>query len=448
MGIYVIVALRNLLQARRRSLLLSLALAMVTMLLVMLLALSQGLTDNMVKTATTLSSGHVNVSGFFKLTPGMVSPIITEAAPVRKVIEENTPELDFMIDRIAGFGKLIGDSGSTLSSLSGIEPANEARFIERIQLAPEKDYKEGGRDVIEGDRSKIGQDGTILIFTGHAKRLGVGIGDTVTISAETFGGVANTADLTVVAIAKDMGMMSNWFTFVSKKTIRDLYQVNEATTGGYLLYLKDIEDTDAVRARLDGIFKEKGFEVLDYDPGKPFFVKFEPLASEGWTGQRLDITTWEDEGAFLKWTIAGFDAVSIFLIGILTMIIVVGIMNTMWMSVRERTSEVGTLRAIGMKKRRVLALFVIEALILGLVATAAGSLMGAALSSLLNLVEVPIPSEAARMIVLSDTLYLSLRGEQLVKAVLLFTVVTGLAALWPASRAARMRPVSAIQHVG
>ncbi len=448
MGIYLIVSLRNLLQARRRSLLLSLALAMVTTLLVVLLALSQGLTDNMIKTATTLSSGHVNVAGYFKLSPGQVAPLFTDPAPIRKVIEENTPELDFMIDRVAGFGKLISDTGSTISSLSGIEAANEGRFIERIQLAKERDYKEGGGDRVLGDRSKIGQDGTILLFTAHAKRLGVGIGDNVTISAESIRGAANTVDLTVVAIAQDMGMMSNWFTFVSKKTIRDLYQMKEQATGGFMLYLKDIADADTVRARLDGVFKERGFEVLDYDAGKPFFTKFEPLAAEGWTGQRLDLTTWEDEGAFLKWTIAGFNGVSIFLIGVLMLIIVVGIMNTMWMSVRERTSEVGTLRAIGMKKRRVLFLFVTEALILGLVATTAGSLLGGALAGVLNAAQIPIPSEAARMIMLSDTLYLSVQGAQLVQSVLLFTLVTGFAALWPASRAARMRPVNAIQHVG
>lgn len=448
MGIYLKIAARNLLQARRRSLLLSLALAMVTVLLVVLLALSQGLTDNMIKTATTLSSGHVNVSGFFKHSPGLVAPMLSEAEPIREVIEANTPELDFMIDRVAGFGKLISDTGSTFSSLSGIDPTREQRFIERIQLAREKDYKEGGSDRILGDRSRIGQEGTILLFNSHAKRLGIGIGDTITISAESFRGAANTADLTVIAIAQDMGMMSNFFTFVSKKTVHDLYQLKDAATGGFMLYLKDIRDADAVRARLAEVFKGEGYELLDYEAGKPFFMKLEPLAAEGWTGQRLDLTTWEDEGAFLKWTIAGFNGVSMFLIGVLMLIIVVGIMNTMWMSVRERTSEIGTLRAIGMKKRRVLALFVVEAFLLGLVATAGGSLLGGVFASALNAAQIPIPSEAARMIMLSDTLYLAVQPGQLASATLLFTLITGLAALWPASRAARMRPVSAIQHIG
>ncbi|HWV39751.1 MAG TPA: FtsX-like permease family protein [Vulgatibacter sp.] len=447
MGIYVKVALRNLVQARRRSLLLSLALALVTMLLVFLMALSQGLTDNMVKTATTLSAGHLNVNGWFKPSPGFSAPLITEAAELRKVVEEVTPGLDFVIDRHHGWGKLISDTSSIVSSLNGIDPAQEGRFLERIQLAPEREYKEGGGDAVEGDRSRIGQPGTILLFAGQAKRLGVAVGDTITITTETLRGAANSIDLTVAAVARDLGMMSNWFTFVPKQAIQEIYQLKDDTTGSLLVYLKDIREAEATRVKLGEALATRGYTVMDHE-NEPFFMKFEKLAGESWTGQRVDVTTWEDEGAFLKWTIAGFNGVSVFLIAVLMLIIVVGIMNTMWMSVRERTSEVGTLRAIGMKKRRVLLLFVTEAILLGLFATGVGSLLGGALASALDAAAIPIPWDAARVIMLSDTLHLAVDAGQLVRAILLFTFVTGVAALWPAARAARMRPVNAIQHVG
>jgi len=447
MGIYVKVALRNLIQARRRSLLLSLALALVTTLLVFLMALSQGLTDNMIKTATTLTAGHLNVNGWHKPSPGLSAPLLNDAAEMRKVIEEVTPDLDFVIDRYHGWGKLISDTGSTVSSLSGIDPAQESFFLDRVQLAPESAYKEGGSDEVKGDRARIGQPGTIMLFAGQAKRLGVGVGDNVTITTETLRGAANSIELTVSAIASDMGMMSNWYTFVPKQSLSEIYQLKEDTTGSLMVYLKDIGQADATRVALAEALASRGYTVMDHE-SEPFFMKFEKLAGESWTGQRYDVTTWEDEGAFLKWTIAGFNGVSVFLVAVLMLIIVVGIMNTMWMSVRDRTSEVGTLRAIGMKKRRVLLLFVTEALLLGLFATVVGSLLGGALASALDAARIPIPWDAAKVIMLSDTLHLAVRGDQLVRAVLLFTVVTGVAALWPAARAARMRPVNAIQHVG
>ena len=66
MGVFLQIALRNLLQARRRTVMLGGALVAVTMLFTLLLALSAGFTDTMVRNATTLSAGHINVSGFFK----------------------------------------------------------------------------------------------------------------------------------------------------------------------------------------------------------------------------------------------------------------------------------------------------------------------------------------------------------------------------------------------
>jgi len=53
------------------------------------------------------------------------------------------------------------------------------------------------------------------------------------------------------------------------------------------------------------------------------------------------------------------------LITILILIVAVGIMNTMWIAIRERTREIGTLRAIGMQRGAVLWMFLLESLMLG-----------------------------------------------------------------------------------
>jgi len=80
MGIYILIAYRNLVQAKRRTLLLGLALASVTMLLVMLLSWSSGISETMVRSATALSSGHVNVGGFYKSTPSDTAPLVVDVA--------------------------------------------------------------------------------------------------------------------------------------------------------------------------------------------------------------------------------------------------------------------------------------------------------------------------------------------------------------------------------
>lgn len=447
MGIYLIVALRNLLQARRRSLFLSLALAMVSALLVLLLALSQGLTDNMLKSATTLASGHVNVGGFFKLSPGDVAPFVIESPKLKAIVAETVPEAAAVIDRHHGWSRIVSDTGSIWTSLSGIDPSQEKNLLETLLLAPKSDYQKDGGPEVEGDVSKAGQDGNILLFASQAKRLGVHVGDSVTVFAESTRGAHNSADYTVVAVARDMGMISQFTAFVPKQSVRELYQLGQDTTGAVMIYLREVGQAEAVMARLRERITAEGYGVLEHKSA-PFFQKIEDLKNEDWTGFQVDLTTWEDETSFLKWIVTGFDTVSFFLIGVLLLIIVIGIMNTMWMSVRERTGEVGTLRAIGMGRGRVLMLFLTEALLLGFFASTVGGIGGALLAAGIDAAAFNVPSDAARMILLSDTVHLSVNPSQVARAIVMFTVVTGFSALWPAFRAARMRPVTAIHHVG
>ena len=446
MGVYFIIAYRNLVQAKRRTFFLSAALGLVTMLLVLLLSLSQGLTETMIRAATTLSAGHVNVSGFYKVSTGDASPIITGAAEIKRIAAENAPDLDYVIDRHRGWARVVSDTGSINVGLNGVDVAEEGRFLEVIELAKEKDYKEGGREEILGDMKRLGEPGTALIFVNQAKRLGLGVGDQLTITIETLHGTRNTGEATIVAVAKDVGFMSNWSIFVTKQLILDLYQLQKDTSGAVMVYLKHPERAEATMAVLRKVFEDKGYRLMEHEP-KPFFFKFETVAGEDWTGQKLDLTTWRDEVSYLTWVLTALDSISFMLIGILLVIIVVGIMNAMWIAVRERTGEVGTLRAIGMMRERVLGMFMVEAVMLGVFATAVGGAVGASIAGVIDAAHLTVPVDAVRVILMSDTLHLSVKVGQVAAAVGVFTLVTALSALWPAIRAARMQPVTAIHHI-
>jgi ABC-type lipoprotein release transport system permease subunit len=161
----------------------------------------------------------------------------------------------------------------------------------------------------------------------------------------------------------------------------------------------------------------------------------------------VDVTTWRDEVSFLTWILTGFNALTWFLTAILVGVIAVGIMNVLWAAVRERTREVGTLRAIGMSRGKVLALFLLEAWLLGLFATSAGAALGVLTVVALDLAALPVPFEAARSILLSDTLHLAISPLQILASILVLSTLTALSALWPAARAATLRPVQALAHV-
>jgi len=104
--------------------------------------------------------------------------------------------------------------------------------------------------------------------------------------------------------------------------------------------------------------------------------------------------------------------------------------ESMWNAVRERTREVGTLRAIGMRRYQVLLMFMLEALVLGLVSTGAGAITGALLCVGLNSLRIGIPIDALKTILLSNELHLAVEPASLIEAVLALTLLTSLAALF------------------
>ncbi|MFH0902392.1 MAG: FtsX-like permease family protein [Pseudomonadota bacterium] len=447
MGIYLTVALRNLRQARKRTALLGTALGLVTMLLVLLMSLSRGLSETMIHNATAVMSGHVNVAGFYKNKVTDAIPIVVGIDEIRKIAAENTPGLESLVDRGRGWVKVISEKSSLFVSPSGIDIEEEQRFRGVVRLAAEKEYKEGGRDIVVGNLDKLAEPHNALVFASQAKRLGIEVGDYLTLTAPTGSGRTNTIDVTVVAVAKDFGFMSNWNLFLPKQDIRELYQITDDTSSVVMLYLRDPSQAEAVMGHLRGVYESKGYRLMDHEP-QPFFMKFDTVAGEDWTGQKLDLTVWSDEASFLLWVIRAIDGLSIILVSILLIIIGVGIMNSTWISVRDRTNEIGTVRAIGMTRSRVLLMFLTEALLLGLAGTSVGAVLGTILACSIDAAAIGVPYDAVQAILMSDVLHLSVAWQHVVGAVLGFTAVCGLSAMWPAIRASRLEPVTAIHRAG
>lgn len=439
------IALRNLLASRSRTYFLATALFLVTLLMVALMSLTQGITDNMIRATTSVSSGHLNIGGFYKTTQSDAPPLITKVTELKALVRETLPDAVRVIDRQRGWGKVIADQGSLQAGINGVEFDEEQSLFSVISLAPMGDYKETTTtpDKIVGDFAGV-KKGGIILFASQAKRMKLDVGDAVTLRAETGRGQVNTADSTVVAIARDLGPLSGWATFVSKETVANLYQLKPDVSGAIQIYLDDIEKSDDAMNRLRAAMLAKGYPLMDHE-SNPFFMKFQTVMGEDWTGQKYDITTWRDEASFLTYILAGISSVSFLLLSLLTVIIAVGIMNTMYIAVRERTREIGTLRAIGMGRAGILRLFMVEALALGLVSTTAGAIAGMIIASAIDASSIRVGVDAVRMIVLSDTIHLAAHFADVGLAIGLFTILTGLSALLPALQASRVAPVTAMQ---
>jgi putative ABC transport system permease protein len=429
------IALLNLVEHRRRTLFLGAAVTVVTMLLVLLMALTTGVRQTLIHSATTLSTGHLNVGGFYKVTAGQAGPVVTEYAKILEIARKTLPEMDFAVERGRGWARVVGDRGSMQAAINGIDVGAEPAFKKAL-------------DVVSGNLDELAQPNTILIFEAQAKRLELKVGDAVTISSQTTRGVANTIDCRVVAVARDIGLLSQWNTFISNESLRTLYQLRPDVTGAIHIHVKPayVDNLAPLAARLRVAIERAGYRMMEPD-ARPFWLKFQSVAREEWTGQKYDVTTWEDELQFLLWTLKALRGISFILMVILIAIVVTGIMNTLWIAIRERTREIGALRAIGMQRTMVARLFLLEASLLGLLGALVGVGLGVAACAGLNAAHIHVP-QAAQLFLMADTVRLAVEPRAVSFAIVLITVVSGGAALYPSLRAARLRPVDAMSHFG
>ncbi|MEM5854611.1 MAG: FtsX-like permease family protein, partial [Candidatus Aenigmatarchaeota archaeon] len=135
----------------------------------------------------------------------------------------------------------------------------------------------------------------------------------------------------------------------------------------------------------------------------------------------------------LNFFLAGIAAISL-IVG------AVGIANTMFMSVIERTRHIGTLKALGATDNEIMLLFLIESGLIGLVGGLLGIFSGLIVSGMIS--EIGI-----RMVGIGTTQTVVFISPQLILFTLAFSLLIGiLSGLLPARRAAKLQPVEALRY--
>src|SRR4029077_17100005 len=110
----------------------------------------------------------------------------------------------------------------------------------------------------------------------------------------------------------------SWNTYVSAEPLPTLYQIAPTATAAIHMHLKPeaLTKVPEIMERWGKKLAADGYRIMDPE-SQPFFRKFEKVSREDWTGQKLDVTSWEDELAFFSWTIKAVRGISVLLITIL-----------------------------------------------------------------------------------------------------------------------------------
>ena len=146
-------------------------------------------------------------------------------------------------------------------------------------------------------------------------------------------------------------------------------------------------------------------------------------------------------GQFI-FVLRGVLVISFVIIFIVALIIV---NNAMIMATMDRVAEIGTMRAIGARRGMVVSMFLIETVVLGLVAGALGAAAGVAFIAWLGQVGVPAVSDQLVLLFAGPRLYPAVHASQLAFGLGVVVVVAILSTLYPALLASRVQPIVAMQ---
>jgi putative ABC transport system permease protein len=180
--------------------------------------------------------------------------------------------------------------------------------------------------------------------------------------------------------------------------------------------LKQTELTDRAMARLKDDPTLSGFDIVPWSNLADYYNKMVELFSKQVNVVKL----------------------------IIAIIIVLSISNTMTMSVMERTVEIGTAMALGVRRQRILVLFLLEGALLGVLAGICGVTLGYLSAELISYVGIPMPAApgmsrgfVAAIIITPGIIF---------DALLLAVTTTLVASIYPAWRASRLVIVDALRH--
>ncbi|GAB3374562.1 ABC transporter permease [Azotobacter armeniacus] len=360
-------------------------------------------------------NGHMSIFKKGFLDEGKLDPtryllneedvrVIDEVLQAHPEIRVSTPELN--ISGLVSNGEV-----STIFLASG-------RVSSEVDVIRERSRtRVGNMQLFDGEPMTDDNPNGLGMSQGLADQLRFKQGDTVVVMAPTVSGQINALDGQMLqTFNSPVEALEDKLMLVSLEFAQSLYDTTSVDRVNVLL--NDGLITGPMRTTLQNELVARGLDV--------------------------EIKTWSELSTFYTKVKSMFDVIFLFAFLIVFTIVVMSVVNTVGMAIMERTREIGTLRALGVKRRGIVGLFALESMLLGLI----GSLVGVALTlSIWVGVAILKPTWIPPQISLRVPLEVYLVPQEMLWSLLALMVLSLLAASLPARKAARMEIVSALGHV-
>jgi putative ABC transport system permease protein len=399
----VFVSWRNVIRHARRSLAGAAAVTFGTVALILAAGFIQWIFWAMREGTIHSGLGHIQIVRSGYLEHGTADPfkyLLPDDSPDRKLLEATTHVLG-VAPRLR-FTGLVSLGNSTLSFLGrGLDPDREVGAKDAMVV-------ESGRGLSNTDPRGV------LLGQGLATNLGAKVGDTVVLLVNRRNGTLNGVEAKVRGIfstvTKAYDDMAVHVTFDLANEILESHGASM-----WVVYLDETSNTRSVVRTL-----------------------------EGHLGRGLQVIPWYDAADFYNKTVTLFSRQVLVMKVIIALVVILSISNTMMTNVMERTDEIATSMALGLRRGRVLSRFLVEGVLIGLMGGVIGVGLGYLLAAGISEIGIPMPPPPgmARGFVGQILVTAGLASN----ALLLAGATALVASLYPAWKASRMVIADALRH--
>jgi putative ABC transport system permease protein len=409
------IAARNLRRYLRRTILTSSLITLGVLAVLLFVSVTGSFKSMMVGQITDSMIGHLQIhrKGYMASIDNLPLNRNLNEQQVEKVKEvlSKMEEVESFSMRIKLGAMLSNFTETTNIRLNTVIPEQEVKTVPLLS----------GR-IVEGQKKDaLLRKGEILIPELIAKGMKIKMGDSVVLVANNKDGSVNGKTFVVSGVLEGISGPGGRDGVIHIDDARDLLRITGVEISEIAVRLKNMDDLPRVFSSL----KDK-FESFTNKEGKPVF----------------EVHTWENLSPFHN-IAQMIDLMTFFVKIMLVAIVLVSIMNVMVMAVYERINEIGTIAAIGTLPGRIMALFVTEGFLLGVLGTAAGTVLSLISIAVMNAAGLTFNFGRQTNLVLAPAIGVI----DVISIVLIVIAISVAASLQPAYKAARMDPITALRHV-
>jgi putative ABC transport system permease protein len=332
--------------------------------------------------------------------------------------------LDYALDDVAQLRQAIEAdprvkaTAAQITLMGLISNGDKSETFLATAVEPGRDKMMAAQRLLSGQFISDKEPDGVIIGEGLARSMNVKPGDYLTLMTTTVRGSLNAMDVRVAGtFATGVKEYDDRAVKMPIQGAQQLLQTQKVEK--MLVMLKETEQTGAVEADLAALFSKRGWN--------------------------LEMKDWSKLATFYHQVVLIYNGIFGFLGIVVFAIVVVSVANTIMMSIFERTREIGTLMAIGTKRIRLWAMFLLEGLFIGILGGALGLLVGWSAGTLINHahIQLPPPPGYTR----GYPLQIMFKSSILVIAFVLSVITATVSSILPALKATRLRIVDALGHI-